>query len=119
MFGKIASFEFRYQLRQPAFWVIAILFALLGFGMIAVPNVDVSSGGNVYKNAPYALSVLQLVMATFFMLGSTVIVANVVVRDVQSGFGPIIQSTRLSRFDYLYGRFTGAFAASALCFLSV
>ena len=119
MFLKVAGFEFRYQLRQPAFWVIAILFALLGFGMIAVPNVDVSSGGNVYKNAPYALSVLQLVMATFFMLGSTVIVANVVVRDVQSGFGPIIQSTRLSRFDYLYGRFTGAFAASALCFLSV
>ncbi|CAN5414616.1 M1 family metallopeptidase [soil metagenome] len=119
MFLKVAGFEFRYQLRQPAFWVIAILFALLGFGMIGIPNLDVSAGGNVYKNAPYALSTLHLVMATFFMLGSTVIVANVVVRDVQSGFGPIVQSTRMSRFDYLYGRFTGAFGATALCFLSV
>ena len=119
MFFQIAGFEFRYQLRQPAFWVIAILFALLGFGMLAVPNVDVSVGGNVYKNAPYALSALHSVMATFFMLGSTIIVANVVVRDVQSGFGPIVHSTRMSRFDYLYGRFTGAFAATALCFLSV
>lgn len=119
MFLQVAAFEFRYQLRQPAFWVIAILFALLGFGMIGVPNLEVSSGGNVFKNAPYALSVLHLVMATFFMLGSTIIVANVVVRDVTSGFGPIVQSTRLSRFDYLYGRFAGAFAASALCFLSV
>lgn len=119
MFFQIAGFEFRYQLRQPAFWVIAILFVLLGFGMIAVPNVDVSVGGNVYKNAPYALSGLNMVMATFFMLGSTIIVANVVVRDVQSGFGPIVQSTRMSRFDYLYGRFVGAFAATALCFLSV
>ena len=119
MFLKVAGFEFRYQLRQPAFWVIAILFALLGFGMIAIPNVDVSAGGNVYKNAPFALSVIYLAMATFFMLGSTVIVANVVVRDVQTGFGPIVQSTRMSQFDYLYGRFTGAFLATALCFVSV
>jgi ABC-2 type transport system permease protein len=119
MFFKVAAFEFRYQLRQPAFWVIAILFALLGFGLIGVPNLDVSAGGNVYKNAPYALSVLHLIMATFFMLGSTIIVANVVVRDVTSGFGPIVQSTRMSRFAYLYGRFTGAFLATALCFLSI
>ncbi|HEX8471253.1 MAG TPA: aminopeptidase, partial [Brevundimonas sp.] len=120
MFLKVASFEFRYQLRQPAFWVIAIIFTLLGFGIVAAPgNVSIGGGGNVYKNAPYILSILNMVMATFFMLGSTVIVANVVVRDVQSGFGPMIQSTRLSKFDYLFGRFTGAFAATALCFLSV
>ncbi|CAN5281875.1 M1 family metallopeptidase [soil metagenome] len=119
MFLQVAGFEFRYQLRQPAFWVIAILFAFFGFGMIAIPNINVSTGGNVFKNAPYALAALHSVMATFFMLGSTVIVANVVVRDVQTGFGPMIQSTRLTKFDYLYGRFTGAFAATALCFLAV
>ena len=28
MFAQIASFEFRYQLRQPAFWVIAIILAV-------------------------------------------------------------------------------------------
>ena len=119
MFARIAAFEFRYQLRQPAFWVIAIVFALIGFGVVAAPgNVSIGAGGNVHKNAPYALAIVNFAMATFFMLGSTVIVANVVVRDVQSGFGPMIHSTRISRFDYLYGRFTGAFAATALCFLS-
>ena len=41
MFGKVAAFEFRYQLRQPAFWVIAILFFLLSFGSVASPNVSV------------------------------------------------------------------------------
>jgi len=119
MFLKVAAFEFRYQLRQPAFWVIGILFALIGFGVIAVPNVDVSAGGNVYKNAPYFLAAIHVSMALFFMLGSTVMVANVIVRDIQSGFGPIVQSTRMTRFDYLYGRFAGAFAATALCFVSV
>jgi ABC-2 type transport system permease protein len=119
MFAKVAAFEFRYQLRQPAFWVIAIMFALFGFGMLAIPNVSVSAGGNVFKNAPYFLAAIHVSMALFFMLGSTVIVANVIVRDVQSGFGPIVQATRMSNFDYLYGRFTGAFLATALCFASV
>ena len=119
MFLQVAAFEFRYQLRQPAFWVIAILFALLGFGIVAAPgNVSLGSGGNVHKNAPYALALMNLTMSTFFMLATTAIVANVVVRDVQSGFGPMIQSSRLSKFDYLYGRFAGAFAAVALCFLA-
>ena len=39
-------------------------------------------------------------------------------RDDETGFGPIIHSTRLSRFDYLFGRFTGAFLAGCLLFLS-
>ena len=119
MFAKIAAFEFRYQLRQPAFWVIAILFALLSFGLVASDNVSIGSGGNVYKNAPYALAQAHTVFAIFFMLATTAIVANVVARDASTGFGPMIQATRVSRFDYLYGRFIGAFAAVALCFLSI
>jgi hypothetical protein len=39
----------------------------------------------------------------------TAFVANVVIRDDETGFGPIVHSTRVSRFDYLFGRFTGAF----------
>ena len=45
MFAKVAAFEFRYQMRQPAFWVIAILFALLGFGLIAAgENISIGGG---------------------------------------------------------------------------
>ena len=35
MFLKIAGFEFRYQTRNPVFWVAAILFLLLAFGAVA------------------------------------------------------------------------------------
>ena len=119
MFAKIASFEFRYQLRQPAFWVIAIVFGLLAFGSVASPNVQIGSGGNVVKNAPYALTVAHIVFNVFFMLATTAIVANVVARDTQTGFGPMILSTRITKGAYLYGRFFGAFAAVALCYLSI
>jgi aminopeptidase N len=119
MFGKIASFEFRYQLRQPAFWVIAIVFGLLAFGAVASDNVSLGSGGNVHKNAPYALVGAHIIFNVFFMLATTAIVANVVARDTQTGFGPLIQSTRVTKGAYLYGRFFGAFAAVALCYLSI
>lgn len=119
MFGKIASFEFRYQLRQPAFWVIAILFGLLAFGAVASDNVSIGSGGNVHRNAPYALAVAHIIFNVFFMLATTAIVANVVARDTQTGFGPMIQSTRITKSAYLYGRFLGAFGAVALCYLSI
>ena len=119
MFGKVAAFEFRYQLRQPAFWVISILFFLLSFGSVASPNISVGSGGNVFKNAPFAIAQAHLIFNIFFMLATTAIVANVVVRDTTTGFGPMTQASRLSKFDYLYGRFLGAFAVVALAFLSV
>lgn len=119
MFGKIASFEFRYQLRQPAFWVIAIVFGLLAFGAVASDSVSIGSGGNVHRNAPFALALSHIIFNVFFMLATTAIVANVVARDTQTGFGPMIQSTRITRGAYLYGRFFGAFAAVALCYLSI
>lgn len=119
MFAKIASFEFRYQLRQPAFWVIAIVFGLLAFGAVASPNVQIGSGGNVLKNAPFSLTVAHIIFNVFFMLATTAIVANVVARDTQTGFGPMILSTRITKGAYLYGRFFGAFAAVALCYLSI
>lgn len=119
MFGKVAAFELRYQLRQPSFWVISILFFLLSFGLVASENISIGGGGNVLKNAPYALAQANLVLSVFYMLATTAIVANVVVRDTTSGFGPMVQASRLSKFDYLYGRFAGAFMVVALSFLSV
>jgi ABC-2 type transport system permease protein len=120
MFGKIAAFEFRYQLRQPAFWVIAIIFTLFSFGLVAASdNISIGGGGNVNVNAPYALAQAHTIFAILFMLATTAIVANVVARDATTGFGPMVQATQATKFDYLYGRFAGAFAAVALCFLSV
>lgn len=120
MLARIAAFEFRYQLRQPAFWVIYILFALLGFGLIgASENISIGGGGNTNVNSPYVISVAHQVFNVFFMLATAAIVANAVARDTQTGFGPMIQATPVKKFDYLYGRFLGGFAVVALAFTSL
>jgi ABC-2 type transport system permease protein len=119
MFGKVAAFELRYQLKSPVFWVSAVIVFLLTFGSVTVDTIQIGSTSNVHVNAPAAILNVTLVFSLFFMFLSTALVANVVVRDDDTGFGPIIRATRISKFDYLYGRFLGAFAAVALAFVAV
>ena len=119
MFGKIAAFEFRYQIRQPVFWVAAGIFFLLTFGSVTIDQITIGGGGSIHKNAPYAIVQIHTILAIFYMFVTTAFVANVIVRDDETGFGSILRSTRISKFDYLYGRFTGAFAAACLSFLAV
>jgi len=119
MFAKIAAFELRYQFRNPVFWVVAILFFLLTFGATTVEQISIGSGGNVHRNSPYAIAQVHLILSLFFMFVTTAFVANVIVRDDESGFGPMVRSTRVSKFDYLIGRFIGAFGAAAVAFIAV
>ena len=119
MFGKIAAFEFRYQLKNPVFWIGAGLFFLLAFGSVASDNVQIGASANVHVNSPFALAINHFVWSMIFMFVSTAFVANVVVRDDDTGYAPILRSTRVHKFDYLYGRFLGAFLAAALAFLAV
>lgn len=119
MFAAIARFEIRYQLRNPVFWVVSILFFLLTFGSVTVEQIHIGSGGNIHKNAPVAIAQTHLILSIFFMFVTTAFVANVIVRDDESGFGPMVRTTRVAKFDYLMARFLGAFAAAAIAFLVV
>jgi ABC-2 type transport system permease protein len=119
MFATVAGFEFRYQLRNPVFWVAVGLFFLLTFGAATSDNISIGSLGNVHKNSPFAAVETELVLSLFFLFVSIAFVANVVVRDDDTGFGPIIRATRLRKFDYLMGRFAGAFGAILVAFLAV
>lgn len=119
MFRKIAGFELRYQFGSPVFWVVAALFFLLTFGSVVSEHIQIGSGGNVHANSPFAILQINLVFSLFFMFVTTAFVANVVVRDDESGFGPMVRTTRVTRFHYLMGRFTGAFLAAAVAFLAI
>ena len=119
MFGKIAAFELRYQLKNPVFWVAAVAFFLLTFATVTLDNVHIGDTANAHLNGPYAIIETHLIWSLFYMFVSTAFVANVVVRDDETGFGALMKSTPVSKFAYLYGRFTGAFLAGVLAFLAV
>jgi ABC-2 type transport system permease protein len=119
MLGRIAAFEFRYQVRSPLFLAAAAFFFLAVFVDMAVAKLGTVGGGNVLYNAPHAIIVSHLLMSLLFLFVGAAIVSNVVVRDDQTAFGPLIRSTRITKFDYLFGRFLGAFAVGALVMAAV
>ena len=107
MFRHIAAFEWRYQVRSPVFWVSCVIFFLLAFAAVASDSVQFGSTGNVHKNAPFVILHLLAFMGAFSVFATVAIVANVVVRDDETGFAPIVRSTSVSKANYLGGRFVG------------
>lgn len=116
---QIALFEIRYQLKNPVLWVSAAIFFLIGFGMSASANVSVGTPGAVHENSPYAITLLTAVMTLFYLFVITSFVANAVVRDDTTGFGPMIRATQLTRGQFLTGRFIGALAITTFGFFAV
>lgn len=120
MILDIARFELRYQIRNPVFWVVGVMLFVLTFGSITVEGVNIgAAGGAIHANAPFAIVITHLVLSILFMFVATAFVANVVVRDDETGFGAIVRTTRVTKAAYLFGRFAGALIAGALLFLLV
>ena len=114
MFASIARFEWRFQLRSPVFWVGCLIFFLLAFAATTVDTVQIGSRGNVNINSPYAIVQTLGIMSVFAIFVLVSMVAGTVIRDDETGFAPILRSTRVTKGAYLGGRFTGSIAAAML-----
>src|SRR4051812_14190145 len=116
---KIARFEFRYLLRNPLLWLTAAgTFAMFLAGT-SVEGFELGSEGGLLVNTACATLRNYVIVSAFFMFVTTSFVANAVIRDDETGFGPIMRSTPITKFEYLFGRFIGAFAIAACCMLLV
>jgi len=116
MLLRVAAFEFRQNLRSPLFWAVFAIFFLIAFGATTSDAISIGESSNIHKNAPYVTLLTHLVMTMFFMFAAVAFVAGAVIRDDETGFGPILRAAPLSKFDYLYGRFAGGFAGALLAF---
>ena len=117
MLIQVARFEARYVVRNPLLWITAAAtFALLFAGM-SIDGFDLGNEGGLLKNAAYATLRNYVVISVFYMFVTTAFVANAVLRDDETGYGPIIRSTGITRLEYVLGRFLGAFAVAAVCML--
>lgn len=119
MLARIAAFEARFQLRSPLFFVAFALFFLFVFGSVTVPEIQIGARGNVNINSPYSILMTLGIMNVFAIFVVIAFVANVVIRDDETGFASILRSTRIGKFDYLAGRFLGALAVSFVVIASI
>jgi hypothetical protein len=115
----VARFEFRYQLGNPVFWVALCIFFLFGFGLTASANVSLGTPGSVHENAPFAIAMALALFGIFYQFVTTSFVANAIVRDDATGFGPIVRATPLTKTQFVLGRFIGGFAIALLGYFMV
>ncbi|MEP7216424.1 MAG: ABC transporter permease, partial [Anaerolineaceae bacterium] len=119
MLSRIAAFEVRYQLRAPLFAIGFALFFLLTYGAVTTDGIQIGAAGNVNVNSPYAIAQTMAIMGVFGMFIVAAFVSNVIVRDDETGVAPLVQSTRITKADYLVGRFAGAGLVAFLVLASV
>jgi ABC-2 type transport system permease protein len=118
MFTTVARFEIRYLLRNPLLWVTAAVAFTMIFASMNVEAFELASEGGLLRNSAYAILRSHVLLSVMFVFVTTSFVANVIIRDDETGFGPIVRSTRITKFEYLIGRFLGAFAIAAICMLA-
>lgn len=119
MLREIIRFEIKFHLRNPVFWVAVGIFFLLGFGVTASENVNFGTPGALNENSPFTIGIVLAVFGIFYQFVTTSFVANAIVRDDISGFGPIVHSTRITKTPLILGRFIGGFLIATLGYLSV
>jgi ABC-type transport system involved in multi-copper enzyme maturation permease subunit len=115
MLLAIARFEARYLLRNPLVWITAALTFAGFFASMNVEGFELGSEGGLHRNASYAIVRNLMMLSLMYMPVITAFVANAVLRDDETGYGPIIRTTRITRVDYLIGRFIGALVVVAGC----
>ena len=119
MLIRIAAFELHQQLRSHVFWIVFTISALMVLGALSIEELRVGLAEAGPANGIGAIVRTHLVWTLFYLFTAAAFVADAVLRDDLTGFAPIIRTAPVARLDYLLGRFAGAFAATALCFLTV
>jgi ABC-2 type transport system permease protein len=119
MLSKIAGFEIRYQLFSPVFIAVFAIFFLLTFGGVTIDNVQIGGGGNTNINSPNALMINVMIFSLFGGLIPAALLSSGVLRDRSFKSEEIFFSRPIRESEFVLGRFTGGFIATALCFASV
>ena len=117
----IVASEIAYILTQPVFWILLIVLGLLTLSLspaVFIPSEPETGGEGVWINSRYALlqffafsGLLAYTVLGSFLAGITVI------RDVDSGVAPLMNSTPLTAVEYVLGKMIGTWAVLgiALC----
>ncbi|MBN2347875.1 MAG: hypothetical protein JXJ22_03505 [Bacteroidales bacterium] len=120
MFLEIFKFEIIYRLKRPATYIYFLLFLVISFMFVAVPDISFSnSADQLLKNSPVLITQLMLVIMMFGSLVCAAIMGVPVYRDYEHKFYEIMHTLPIKKTEYLWGRFLGSFSIAALVFSAI
>jgi ABC-type transport system involved in multi-copper enzyme maturation permease subunit len=120
MFSTFLLSEIKYSLKQPMIYIFLALMALFVFGATASDTVQIGgSVGNVYRNAPYVITMYTSIMTLFGLMIAAAFFNNAALKDHNNNFSEILYSTPISKSGYFFGRFFAALFLSTLPMLGI
>ena len=126
MLARIFLFESQQRLRRlstyvyfAAFFTLGLLFTLMSGGAFAAVSVDFGTGGKVLINSPYALNSIITYICFFGIVITAAIAGQATFQDIDNKTTDFFYTAPITKFDYLGGRFVGAFAVQLVIFASV
>ncbi|MEM6520701.1 MAG: peptidase, partial [Cyanobacteria bacterium P01_C01_bin.70] len=112
--APVFTFESRYHLRRPTFWIIALVFFAIAFTDM------VANGGEgnafFYVNSPLQIFQTTIWYTIFGILAAAAFVAETFVRDTHHRTEELVLATPIRKSRYLATRFWAAFGMSLLAF---
>ncbi|CDG85218.1 ABC transporter permease/M1 family aminopeptidase [Janthinobacterium agaricidamnosum] len=120
----IALFEARQRLKLLSTWVYFTMFLLLAMLWMAAAGgvfkeASITFGGRVWINAPRSVALACSILGCF----GAMVVAAMMGRSVQQDFEYSMQhfffSAPLKKYQYMFGRFIGAYLVLAVVFSSI
>ena len=125
MLFNIARFEFKTRVSRLSTWVYFLVFFSLAMLWIAAAgglfkDAAVSFGsGKVFVNSPYALAQTVAFLGMFGLTVMAAVMGRAVQQDAEYRSHHFFFTSPISKFDYLGGRFLGAFGVLLVIFASI
>lgn len=115
MFKEFFFLELKSAFKRPMVYVFFFIMGIIGFAAVASDNVSVGgSVGNLYKNAPFVITLFVSRLSLFAILFAVAFFNNAALRDYNNQFHEILFSTPLSKSGYFFGRFFGALVLATI-----
>ncbi|MCH2450085.1 MAG: ABC transporter permease [Gracilimonas sp.] len=123
MFYSIFSFEIRYWLRKPSFYVYAgIMFALSYFVMISAAGIfeslTVSMNTITIMNSPIAINGLLNEMGIILYFFLPALIGGTIYRDYKHNMHSVLYSYPFKKWEYLLGKFMAGLTVSTFIMIA-
>ena len=112
---SLLKFEVESQVKTRSFWVVFIVFCLIGFGPTGF-NLLTSQASELRANINGAQSVsgLHMPFIQIFIFLSAILTVNIMLKDDQNKFADMVHVTPISKANLLIARFFSVFLTAFL-----
>jgi len=113
--SQLLNFELGTYFKKPGLYIC--FFLLLVTGFFAGYKLSFNPGAEIYRNSPYSIAYMIGFLSLTSILTTTLLAAQTLFKEQDSGFILILYATPLTKSQYLTSRFFVVFSISLCCLL--